>query len=407
MKTILLLFFVQFCFSQSFQEKIDLAEQKLANLEAEKTIILTDLEKIKLEKIIYQLKELGAPSKDFIDHSAMLLNYNEEHEQANWVYHMILPDIRFGTKFRTNDFREDPKVKTGTADQEDYFLTDTLSSGVVEYDGYGFDRGHLAPSADFSWSSIAISESFFYSNMSPQLPEFNQKKWAELEGFLRSYVIKENVSLYVVTAPILKDGLKLVPRAGNHLSIPEAYLKFVYDLENDRGIAFIMQNKNLEGELEDYVISINEAEKLGSINVFSNLLETQEETVDLDPWFNESIEGDVAPIDQEKMPRYHFNSIVGGKKIDSKITVCGKVVSSKYTRKGNLWLNLDKSYPNHIFSIFIQKEDLPNFSYNPKLHLENRQVCFNGKVDEFNQVPTIQIEWPKSLYFYDQVRKKN
>jgi endonuclease G len=49
----------------------------------------------------------------------------------------------------------------------------------------GWDRGYLAPSADFRWSEKALSESYFYSNMSPQLDDFNREGWAELEGLLR------------------------------------------------------------------------------------------------------------------------------------------------------------------------------------------------------------------------------
>jgi endonuclease G len=46
----------------------------------------------------------------------------------------------------------------------------------------------LAPSADFRWSEVAVSESFYYSNMSPQKPEFNRQSWSNLEGWVRRYV---------------------------------------------------------------------------------------------------------------------------------------------------------------------------------------------------------------------------
>lgn len=41
---------------------------------------------------------------------------------------------------------------------------------------------------DFRWSATALSESYFYSNMSPQLPVFNRQSWAKVEDMLRSYV---------------------------------------------------------------------------------------------------------------------------------------------------------------------------------------------------------------------------
>ena len=117
----------------------------------------------------------------------MSLVYSEEHEQAKWVAHIISPDIITGNVSRTNDFRPDPHVSTGSTVEEDYFLKYLQPDSSYKYDGYGFDRGHLAPSADFRWSTTALSESYFYSNMSPQRPEFNRGTWAELEG-LHSWV---------------------------------------------------------------------------------------------------------------------------------------------------------------------------------------------------------------------------
>lgn len=393
-------------YSQYHQE-IQSVYTELEALDSKRELLLNKIENLKLKKIIADLKEVGLPSKSYISHSAMILHYNEDHEQANWVSHMILPDIKFGNKFRTNDFRVDPKVKSGTAVQEDYFLTDTLSNGIVQYDGYGYDRGHLAPSADFNWSSKAISESYFYSNMSPQLPEFNQRKWAELEEFLRGYVIRNNVPLYVMTAPVLDQNLPVVDRATNHLTIPNQYIKVAYDKKNDLGIAFLMENKNLQEPLQSYAISIDEAEEILGLDFFNNIDQDFESDFDNESWFDEIVLGDVEPIHQKTMPRYHFNSIVGGQKLGQKVTVCGKVVSTKYSRKGNLWLNLDKSYPNHIFSVFVKKDDLANFSYDPKLYLENHEVCFNGEVDNFNDVPTIHISNPKKVYFYEKQKVKN
>jgi len=55
-----------------------------------------------------------------MQHSALLLEYSEPDEQAKWVAHMILPDIKNGTVSRTNDFRKDNLITTGTATQVDY-----------------------------------------------------------------------------------------------------------------------------------------------------------------------------------------------------------------------------------------------------------------------------------------------
>ena len=121
----------------------------------------------------------------------MILGYNENHEQAQWVSHIVLPDVEKGNVSRTNNFRKDELVTSGTASKADYWYS-------------GYDRGHLAPSADFRWSKTALSESYFYSNMAPQLPELNREKWAELENAIREYVIENKIQVYVVTGGSVK-----------------------------------------------------------------------------------------------------------------------------------------------------------------------------------------------------------
>ena len=47
------------------------------------------------------------------------------------------------------------------------------SAELSDYRNSGYDRGHLAPAADMKNSSISMSESFLFSNISPQDPSFN------------------------------------------------------------------------------------------------------------------------------------------------------------------------------------------------------------------------------------------
>jgi endonuclease G len=55
--------------------------------------------------------------------------------------------------------------------------------------------------------------------MSPQDPDLNREKWAELEAMLRGYVIKNNVSLAVITAPVLSEDLPKIEQSSNGLSL--------------------------------------------------------------------------------------------------------------------------------------------------------------------------------------------
>ena len=96
-----------------------------------------------------------------IHHTGYCLLYNEQHEQAEWVAYQLTAGETQKSVDRSNRFLVDPDVISGSAENKDY-------------SGSGFDRGHLAPAADMGWSATTMKESFFYSNMSPQRPEFNR-----------------------------------------------------------------------------------------------------------------------------------------------------------------------------------------------------------------------------------------
>ena len=158
----------------------------------------------KLLDIAERLEAMGWPSSEgeLVKHNALALSSSEEHEMARWMAHIILDDVAEGRTSRTNDFRIDEMVSSGSSEEADYFLKSKDKAGEWEYDGYGYDRSHLAPSADFRWNQQALSESYFYSNMTPQDPDFNRGAWAELESYIRSYAIEYQVDLYIVTGPI-------------------------------------------------------------------------------------------------------------------------------------------------------------------------------------------------------------
>jgi len=384
-------------------------ETSIENLEKEKSFLQKEIDKLeskiidfRQKQIIQELKKIGLPSENYIEHHALILEYSEEDEQAKWVSHMIIPAIKSGKVYRSNDFRSDPKINTGTAIQEDYFLTDTLANGKVEYDGFGYDRGHLAPSADFRWSKVALSESYFYSNMSPQLADFNREKWAELENHLRRYVILNDVPLFVVTIPILENNLPKIERSVNKVSIPNKYAKAVYDPINQRAIGFVMENKLLQYPVESYAVSINDLEEITGLNVFSSLEEEIENLLTKKDWFDNLKGGDVEPIDALALPKQCFNTFQAKEKIGKNTCVCGTVVASRYSRKGHLWLNLDKQFPNQVFSVFIRKENLSNFEYDLKTRFTNKSICVRGKVENFSDTPSITIEDQNQIALFDE-----
>lgn len=399
--------------SQDLENKIQLVNKEMESLETKRLHLLDKKENLKLELLRRDLDKYGLPKmesgEELVEHEAMSLVYDEKHEQAKWVAHVIVPDVTTGNAARSNDFREDPKVKTGTAVEVDYFLKETDAEGNTKYDGFGFDRGHLAPSADFRWSKKALSESYFYSNMSPQRPEFNREGWGELEAMMRGYMYHNpDVNLYVVTGPVLTDDLPVIERSVNKPSIPEYFFKVAIDVKNERAIGFLMPNQRLAYPTESFVKSIDEIEELTGIDFYHNLpeaLETKlEKMTDVTPWMNHASSGDVAPIHPPSLPAGYFNTIQADRQKgrNKKVTVCGTVVQTKFSKKGNAMLYLDKNLTDPLFITFIRKDNLINFEYNPVEDLINEKICVSAEVGKIGETPTMFIENDNQIQYFQE-----
>ena len=386
------------------QGRLTVLQAELQKLQTREDSLLVLIENERLDELRTTMRAIGYPQGEVIEHSAMALSYDETHEQARWVMHVILPLIIEGSVSRTNDFRPDPKVSTGSAVEEDYFLKTKKPDGSFEYDGFGYDRGHLAPSADFRWSRTALSESYYYSNMAPQLPEFNREGWASLEDAIRGYVYRNpKNSLVVVTLPLLREGLPKIERSVNGVSIPDTFIKVVCDPIAQRGIAFVAPHAPLTKPLKDYATTVDEAERLSGFDFFSGMDEkTQsllEASLDLSAWFSDEMLGDVEPLDPTSLPRGHFNTTQAayhsGK--GKEVIVCGTVVGTRTSRSGNVWLNFDRQYPNQVFSVYIKKEHLVNFSYDPEKALKGLEVCVKADIMDLGGTPTMRIEREKQI----------
>ena len=241
--------------------------------------------------ILNKLEIPKTTQKDIIiTHTGYSLLYNETHEQANWVAYELTKEETNKLFERTDKFITDPLVKTKTANDKDY--SDS-----------GFDRGHLAPASDMGWSSTAMAESFYYSNMSPQTASFNRGIWKRLEELVRTWAV-ENNSVYIVTGPVLTNGL---PSIGvNKVSVPNYFYKVILDYSEPsiKGIGFIIFNNGSSEPLQNYAVTIDSVEKFTGIDFFPLLPDDQEELIEKTlcikcwSWKNIKIENSVKDEDR-------------------------------------------------------------------------------------------------------------
>lgn len=211
---------------------------------------------------------------DVVQRKYFSFSYSEEHEQPEWVAYVLKgEELAQPWVERPDYFNDDPMVKTGSSEWEDYLNT-------------GYDRGHLIPAADRAFSEEAIQETFFMSNISPQSRNFNKGIWRELEEMTRNWAKKYD-KLYVVTGPILTDKGKGTIGKKNKVTVPERFYKVLLDLTEPglKGIAFIIPNEISYEPLFKYAVSIDDVEAATGIDFFEELM-TAELEAELESNFN-------------------------------------------------------------------------------------------------------------------------
>ncbi|MGB3466129.1 MAG: DNA/RNA non-specific endonuclease, partial [Cyclobacteriaceae bacterium] len=124
-------------------------------------------------------------SNYLVSRSDYAASYNNGRGTANWVsWH--LSTAWTGSASRCNCFKSDTSLPSS-------FFRPTSSN----YTNSGFDRGHLCPSADRTYTSSSNANTYFMTNIAPQSPDNNQRSWASLETYCRKLASEGN-ELHIV-----------------------------------------------------------------------------------------------------------------------------------------------------------------------------------------------------------------
>lgn len=201
-----------------------------------------------------------------VKHKFYTLSYSEKDEQAEWVAYELKKSNLGRSNFKRPYFIEDPLVNSGSANWRNYNRS-------------GYDRGHLCPAGDRRFSKEAFNETFYTSNISPQKNDFNSGIWNRLELKVRYWAAKYD-GLYVVTGGVLKGDLGTIGR--EDVTVPDYFYKILIDKRGDnyKIIAFLMPHKDSEKPLKDFVVSVDEIEKMTGIDFFPKLPDTIENNLE-------------------------------------------------------------------------------------------------------------------------------
>jgi endonuclease G len=199
-----------------------------------------------------------------VSHTFYSLSFVPTHKQAEWVAYCLTDSMIVGDAERGTAFRFDPMVPGGSA-------------RAADYRNSGYDKGHLCPAADMKWNSKAMEETFFMSNVSPQLPGFNRGIWKELEERVRVWV-HQLKTIFVVSGPVLQDSLPTIG-ARNDVSIPSAFYKIIYySTDSTKTMAaFLLPHAASTEPLSSYIVTVDSVERRTGIDFFFALDNDEEE----------------------------------------------------------------------------------------------------------------------------------
>ncbi|KAK2069201.1 hypothetical protein P8C59_003802 [Phyllachora maydis] len=218
------------------------------------------------------------PVTDLATRQALISSFDRRLRNPQWVVEHITPAslaMRDGDR-KHSVFLEDEDVpEKFRARLKDYFRS-------------GYDRGHQVPAADAKWNQRAMDETFYLTNMCPQVGEgFNRDYWAHLEDFCRRLTTRYP-SVRVVTGPLYlpkrdpADGKWYVryEMIGNppNVAVPTHFYKVIFAEDGSVGGpvalgAFVLPNAPIPNEkpLTDFEVPVEAVERASGLEFATKL----------------------------------------------------------------------------------------------------------------------------------------
>lgn len=202
-----------------------------------------------------------------INRTGYTLSYNQYYKNPNWVAWELTREETKGETERYDKFMPDPELPEPRVVHKDYTRS-------------GYDRGHMAPAADMKWSRQAMIESFYMSNICPQVGNLNRGDWNDLEEMCRAWADKYG-RIYIACGPIFDS--KSPKRIGEHkVAVPDRFFKVVliYNRKNPIAMGFIFNNIAHSQDIDKYMVTVDSVEKVTGMDFFSKLPDDVENRIE-------------------------------------------------------------------------------------------------------------------------------
>jgi endonuclease G len=210
----------------------------------------------------YSLNKVKAVNENeitFVKHTFYEIGFSTKYHLPAWTFYSLTKEhLLIANLERKGSFVKDPELNS-------------LQAKSADYSASGFDKGHMVPCEDMSFSEQAMHETFYYSNCAPQTTELNRGEWKVLEELCREWA-KEYGELIVLSGPVFEMNLKTIGE--DRIPIPNLFYKIIlrHKAQTYKAISFLMPNSATTlNALPNYFCSIDSLEKLTQLDFFSDL----------------------------------------------------------------------------------------------------------------------------------------
>ena len=200
------------------------------------------------------------------DYKGMDVSFNPRYHIPNWVSWELTADETDGSVTRTNKFSADPDIES--------------SAETWDYNYSGYDRGHMAPAGDMRWDKEAMEQTFYMTNIVPQVKALNAGTWKNLEEKCRQWAEADS-AIYIVCGPVI-DGKPIEYIGDTRVYVPKRFFKVIISpyAVPARGIGFIMPNGKVNGGMQACAVPIDSVEALTGHDFFASLPDDVENAIE-------------------------------------------------------------------------------------------------------------------------------
>jgi DNA/RNA endonuclease G (NUC1) len=159
--------------------------------------------------------------------------YSQKYKQPIW--------LQYGVKSTT--------CTTTRAGLDFYTEKGVITSNDIDYANNDYDKGHMAPAADFCGDKQSMVLTFSYLNCALQHYKLNRGVWKELESMEREWSKTDSLIIRIdVTFPKTPEKTK------GGAAIPSSFKKTITFYKSKKKLVYVFPNVPPVKKLDEYLI---------------------------------------------------------------------------------------------------------------------------------------------------------